>query len=262
MQPRCGSDDAVLADGYSLADFCPVTNPDILLENGRASYTDDFRAIIDIMPICIRNVGAGCKHTIVADADLRGGVEAAAGADQHIVAQCDLSLVMAKAPRRKRDLAVSVTDDVEVMPCSNMLTAESDVPGFQYHWIIAHYLKVWPYSVFDIPMFDFTKQPFAKVVDDQISRLFSELNFCSLSLIGVSFGHQFICIDLKKVDALEAIRTRNATSRLTGSVPPESLDKILQAGLRASDHALLRPWKIVVEGESRAKLGALLLRLS
>ena len=167
---------------------------------------------------------------------------------------------MAKAPRRKRDLAVSVTDDVEVMPCSNMLTAESDVPGFQYHWIIAHYLKVWPYSVFDIPVFDFTKQPFKpKWTMIRYQGCFFELNFCSLS---VDWSIVRASIHLhrsgKKLDALEAIRTRNATSRLTGSVPPESLDKILQAGLRAPDHALLRPWKIVVvEGESRAKLGAL-----
>ncbi|SVC95125.1 uncharacterized protein METZ01_LOCUS347979, partial [marine metagenome] len=36
------------------------------------------------------------------------------------------------------------------------------------------------------------------------------------------------------------------------------MDDILKAGLRAPDHALLRPWKIlVVDGESRKRLGAL-----
>ena len=60
------------------------------------------------------------------------------------------------------------------------------------------------------------------------------------------------------MDALEALQTRNATSRLTGSVSKEALGNILSAGLRAPDHALLRPWKIlVVAGDSLVKLGGL-----
>ena len=169
-----------------------------------------------------------------------GRVKAAAWADQYIVPQCDLSLVIAKAPCRERNPAVSVTNDVEIVPCSNMPTAKSDVPRFQYHWIIAHYLKVWSHSVFDIPVFDFPKQPFKpewSVIRYQ--SCFFVLNFCSLS---VDWSIVRASIHLhrsgKKLDALEAIRTRNATSRLTGLVPPESLDNILHAGLRAPDHAL------------------------
>ena len=65
------------------------------------------------------------------------------------------------------------------------------------------------------------------------------------------------------MDALEAIRTRNAAPRLTGSVSETALDKILKAGLRAPDHALLRPWKIlVVNGEKRNRLGALFAEAS
>ena len=96
----------------------------------------------------------------------------------------------------------------------------------------------------------------ARVADDQRSRLppvlkvlqcISRLEYCSKKYL-----HE------KKLDALEALRTRNATSRLTGSVPETALDNILNAGLRAPDHALLRPWKIlVVDGESRKRLGAL-----
>jgi len=48
---------------------------------------------------------------------------------------------------------------------------------------------------------------------------------------------------------------------LTGSVDVEVLEKIIHAGLRAPDHALLRPWRIlVVEGEARARLGELFAR--
>lgn len=60
------------------------------------------------------------------------------------------------------------------------------------------------------------------------------------------------------MDALEAIQTRNSAARLSGSVEPGHLEQILKAGFRAPDHALLRPWRIVViEGEARDRLGAL-----
>jgi len=67
----------------------------------------------------------------------------------------------------------------------------------------------------------------------------------------------------EKLDALEAIRTRNAAPRLTGSVSESALNKILKAALRAPDHALLRPWKIlVVNGEKRNRLGTLFTEAS
>jgi nitroreductase len=60
------------------------------------------------------------------------------------------------------------------------------------------------------------------------------------------------------LDALEAIQTRNSAARLRGSVEPGHLEQILKAGFRAPDHALLRPWRIlVIEGEARDRLGAL-----
>jgi len=63
------------------------------------------------------------------------------------------------------------------------------------------------------------------------------------------------------LDALEALHTRNSTARLTGSVRETSLQQILQAGLRAPDHGQLRPWRVlIVEGESRNKLGELFAR--
>ena len=65
------------------------------------------------------------------------------------------------------------------------------------------------------------------------------------------------------MDALDAIRTRNAAPRLTGSVSESALNKILKAALRAPDHALLRPWKIlVVNGEKRNRLGTLFTEAS
>lgn len=60
------------------------------------------------------------------------------------------------------------------------------------------------------------------------------------------------------LDALEALQTRNSAARLTGSVSEEALSEMIKAGLRAPDHAQLRPWRIVViEGEGRDRLGAL-----
>ena len=60
------------------------------------------------------------------------------------------------------------------------------------------------------------------------------------------------------MDALEAIQTRNSSARLTGEIDPKHLEEILKAGFRAPDHALLRPWKvIIVEDESRDRLGTL-----
>ncbi len=63
------------------------------------------------------------------------------------------------------------------------------------------------------------------------------------------------------MEALEAILTRNSAPRLTGDVPKEAIESILKAGLRAPDHAQLRPWKIlVIEGAARERLGELFAR--
>ena len=60
------------------------------------------------------------------------------------------------------------------------------------------------------------------------------------------------------MDALQAIQTRNSAARLAGAVEQADLEQILKAGFRAPDHGLLRPWRIlVIEGESRDRLGAL-----
>lgn len=63
------------------------------------------------------------------------------------------------------------------------------------------------------------------------------------------------------MDALQALHTRNSAPRLTGKVPKESLTEIIKAGLRAPDHAQLRPWRfLVIEGEGRDRLGELFVR--
>lgn len=60
------------------------------------------------------------------------------------------------------------------------------------------------------------------------------------------------------MEALEAIQKRNSSPRLTGAVSSDQVEDLLTAGLRAPDHAQLRPWQIiVVEGKSRDRLGAL-----
>ena len=61
------------------------------------------------------------------------------------------------------------------------------------------------------------------------------------------------------MDALVALHTRTAAPRLEGPAPDAAaLDQILRAGLRAPDHAMLRPWRfLVVEGQARNKLGQL-----
>ncbi len=63
------------------------------------------------------------------------------------------------------------------------------------------------------------------------------------------------------MDALEAIQTRNSSPRLTGEVSDVHLQEILKAGLRAPDHAQLRPWRIlVIQDEARARLGDLFVK--
>lgn len=60
------------------------------------------------------------------------------------------------------------------------------------------------------------------------------------------------------MDALEALQTRNSSPRLTGEINDSQLEDILKAGLRAPDHAQLRPWRIlVVREEARSRLGEL-----
>lgn len=62
------------------------------------------------------------------------------------------------------------------------------------------------------------------------------------------------------MDALEALHTRTSTGALTDPGPtPAQLRAILQAGVRANDHGMMRPWKfLVIEGEARKKFGAIM----
>ncbi|MFP6806102.1 MAG: nitroreductase [Pseudomonadales bacterium] len=60
------------------------------------------------------------------------------------------------------------------------------------------------------------------------------------------------------MDALELLHTRVSSSRLSGNVSPEKLEAIVQAALRAPDHAQLRPWRfLAINGRSLERLGAL-----
>ncbi|MDP4651492.1 MAG: nitroreductase family protein [Haliea sp.] len=61
---------------------------------------------------------------------------------------------------------------------------------------------------------------------------------------------------------LHNLQTRNSAARLTVPAPSgDDLEQILQAALRAPDHAWLRPWRfIVIEGERREDFGGVLER--
>lgn len=61
------------------------------------------------------------------------------------------------------------------------------------------------------------------------------------------------------MDALTALHSRSSTGQLDQPGPTATqLNNIIQAGLRASDHGLLRPWKfLLIEGSARQKLGEL-----
>lgn len=63
------------------------------------------------------------------------------------------------------------------------------------------------------------------------------------------------------MDALTALHTRNSANLLGDPGPSdEQLEAIFQAGLRACDHACLRPWKfILIEGDARLEFGDLMV---
>jgi len=60
--------------------------------------------------------------------------------------------------------------------------------------------------------------------------------------------------------ALALLEQRRSVSKLTEPAPdPALLDRILAAALRAPDHSMLRPWRVlVVEGDARLALGSLM----
>jgi nitroreductase len=59
------------------------------------------------------------------------------------------------------------------------------------------------------------------------------------------------------MDAIELLINRNSEGKLIEPAPSENdLNTILQAALRAPDHARMRPWRfLIVEGQARHKLG-------
>jgi nitroreductase len=63
------------------------------------------------------------------------------------------------------------------------------------------------------------------------------------------------------VDAIDVLLGRNSAPRLNGNVGESQIRTILEAGFRAPDHAMLKPWRILlVEGDAREQLGALFAR--
>jgi nitroreductase len=62
------------------------------------------------------------------------------------------------------------------------------------------------------------------------------------------------------MDALEALHSRTSMAALAEPGPtPEQLRAVLQAGVRANDHGMMRPWKfLIIEGEARKKFGAVM----
>src|SRR5690606_23891942 len=59
------------------------------------------------------------------------------------------------------------------------------------------------------------------------------------------------------MDAMELLSTRASNGKLADPAPDDAtLRRILEAALRAPDHAMLRPWRVLlVRGEARARLG-------
>ena len=59
------------------------------------------------------------------------------------------------------------------------------------------------------------------------------------------------------MDTLEALTTRSSAIKIGEPAPPDDvLATALQAGARAPDHGMLRPWKFfVVRGQARGRLG-------
>lgn len=59
------------------------------------------------------------------------------------------------------------------------------------------------------------------------------------------------------MEATELLATRASNGKLTDPAPDDAtLEAILEAALRAPDHAAIRPWKLlVVRGDARARLG-------
>ena len=63
------------------------------------------------------------------------------------------------------------------------------------------------------------------------------------------------------MNALDAILTRTSAPRLSDPAPDKpALRNIFRAAFRAADHGLLKPWRfLIIEGDSRSKLGELFL---
>ena len=61
------------------------------------------------------------------------------------------------------------------------------------------------------------------------------------------------------MDALTLLLNRSSQPRLTAPAPSgDALENIMQAALRAPDHACLTPWRFIVcEGKGLDKLGSL-----
>lgn len=64
------------------------------------------------------------------------------------------------------------------------------------------------------------------------------------------------------ISALDLLHSRASASKFGDKRPSRTeIDSILRAAVTAADHGRLRPWRfIVIEGEGRAKLGALIAK--
>lgn len=127
-----GPDDGVFPDVYALAHDGGIADPGPALQDDGGAPARGAGAVMDVVPVGIRQVAVVGQHAPVTDGDRGRGADAHRVHDQDVVADADASLDVPHLDRRDvRAVAVSRHDDA-VLPDADIGSVDHHVPDAPY----------------------------------------------------------------------------------------------------------------------------------
>ena len=112
------------------------------------------------MPICVGYITAGGQHAVIADGDVAGGINSNAGADQDMIADVDMTLLLPQVPGGQRNPAVLCRHHVKESADPNLGPENIDIPRFHEQRAGTEASKVGRNEMLAVPVFEGLKAIF------------------------------------------------------------------------------------------------------
>ena len=155
-----GADDAVTTHRHALAYGRAVAHPDVLFQRHFGSGADRLRAIIEVVPVGIGDVGPGGDHRVCANLDVSRRVDAHTGTDQRVVADVDSSAAGLVLPDAQPNLAIAGGYHVDLLAEVDPRAVQTNVPGLHQDAMPTHGFELRSDKPIGVAVLEALKQAF------------------------------------------------------------------------------------------------------